>query len=345
MSFFKRRATSLRAEAVTPTRRQLLAGICGCCLGSGLNVSPAAAQIPAVQQHIAAARAAAGSDLQAYMRLVQPLLPASGTSGPTPAQLRAMPPPAPFKAFDNLVFVGNHYVTAWAIPTADGIILIDALDNDAEAEHHAEAGMRGAGLDPAQVKTVIVTHGHADHYGGANWFAQRYGSRVAMHEADWAMMETGLEYDRPELGRPPRRDIVLRDGEIFRQGGTAIEILFTPGHTWGTISLLMDVQEGGRRHRAMLWGGTAFNFGGQPRRVPRLQAYIDSTVKAQQAAQRQEVDVFLSNHTGWDQAVEKNARRRPGGPNPFVIGVDATQRALTVMRECALATMAAWTAA
>ena len=345
MSLFDRRAPAgFRAEAVEPTRRGFLAGLCACCTALAAPVSPAAAQAPAVQRHIALARAAAGEDLRVLLGLLAPVAPELGFREPDRAGLRAMTPPAPKPAFDNLIFVGNHYVTAWAIPTSDGIILIDALNNDEEAETQAEAGLRRVGLDPAQVKTVIVTHGHADHYGGANWFARRFGSRVAMHETDWTMMETRLEYDRPELGRPPRRDIVLADGEVFRQGDTAIGVLLTPGHTWGTISLLLDVKDGNRTHRAMLWGGTAFNFGRMPRRMERIQAYIDSTTKAQEVARREGVDVFLSNHTLWDEAVAKLGRKEAGKPNPFVTGPETTQRALTVMRECALATQAAWSA-
>jgi metallo-beta-lactamase class B len=255
-----------------------------------------------------------------------------------------MPTPPPGRAFDNLIFAGSRWVSSWAITTSEGLILVDAMDNHADAERVPDAGLRKLGLDPATIKLMVVTHGHADHYGGAGFFAARYGSRVVCSEIDWTMMETGLEYDRPELGRPPRRDIAVHDGSQIRLGDTTLEVLLTPGHTMGTITLLFDVREGGRTHRAMMWGGTAFNFGRQPNRIARLQAYIDATVRAKDVAARQGVSVFLSNHTGYDEAVDKLARSAPGQANPFVIGQQATQRALTVMEECARATMAAWTA-
>ena len=111
----------------------------------------------------------------------------------------------------------------------------------------------------------------------------------------------------------------------------------------GTLALLFDVRQADQVHRAMLWGGTAFNFGRQPDHIRRLQAYIDATLCARDIAARQNVDIFLSNHNGYDEAVEKLAKMRKGNRNPFVIGVGAAQRALTVMHECARATMAAWT--
>jgi metallo-beta-lactamase class B len=343
--FGTRRKTDLRAEAVSPTRRQLLAAACGCCAASGVALSPAAAQSPLVQQHLAAARAAAGEDLKVLLRLGEEASPTPGLRLPTPDESRAIPTPPPGRAFDNLYFLGNHWVSAWALTTSEGIILIDGMDNDAMVERDVEGGLRRLGLDPAQVKLLIVTHGHADHYGGANHFVRRYGTRVVASETDWQMMESGrLEFDRPELGRPPRRDISVQDGGQVRLGGTVVDILSTPGHTRGTISLLFDVEQAGRRHRAMLWGGTSFNFGRQPDRIPRLQSYIDGTARARDVAGRQGIDVFLSNHAHFDEAITKLARMRDGGPNGFVQGVDVTQRALTVMHECARATMAAWTA-
>lgn len=345
MSLFERRRRSpLQAEAVTPGRRGLLSLGCACCLSAALPISRAAAQSPAVQRHLEAARQAAGDDLRHLLRLGLAASPSSVAAQPSLEQLIAQPAPPPAKAFDKLYFVGGKWVSAWAIPTSDGIILIDALNNDEEAERLVDRGLRQLGLDPAQIRLVVVTHGHGDHYGGAGHFVRRYNSRVVMSGADWTMTETALEFDSPVWGRPPRRDVVVEDGGTVRLGDTNIEVLLTPGHTRGTISLIFDVQHDGRPHRALLWGGTAFNFGRQPDRMQRIQAYIDGAARAHEIAGRRNIDVFLSNHPGWDEADAKLARMRPRGDNPFASGVATTQRALTVMRECALATQAAWSA-
>jgi metallo-beta-lactamase class B len=260
----------------------------------------------------------------------------------------AQPAPPPARAFDNLAFVGAKWVSAWALATSDGIILLDALNNEEEAERLIEGGLRRLGLDPAQVRRIVVTHGHGDHYGGAAWLQQRHGARVAMSGTDWRMLETGLEFDVPQWGRPPRRDMVVEDGDAIRLGDTAVAVLMTPGHSPGTISLLFDVREGGgRTHRALLWGGTAFNFGRRPERMQRIASYIAGTRRAKEVAARENVTVMLSNHSGFDEADGKLQRLQSGGAggaNPFVIGQEAVQRTLTVVEECALATQAAWRA-
>jgi len=189
------------------------------------------------------------------------------------------------------------------------------------------------------VKTIIVTHGHGDHYGGANYFEKRYRSRIIASDIDWTMMETKLEFDSPLWGRPPKRDVAVVDGQKVTVGDTTVDILITPGHTMGTISPIFDVKSGAQTHRALLWGGTAFNFGKKPE---RLQAYIDATARTREVAKQQGVDVFLSNHNLYDGAVDKLATNTPDGPNPFVLGPPTVQRALTVMNECAQATLALW---
>ena len=51
------------------------------------------------------------------------------------------------------------------------------------------SGFQRLGLDPSQVKIVLVTHGHADHFGGASYFQEHFGSKVYVSPADWSLME------------------------------------------------------------------------------------------------------------------------------------------------------------
>jgi metallo-beta-lactamase class B len=314
---------------------------CACCMALVAPRALANALTPEVERHLAAARLAAGTDLEALLVLGKSADPTFKAPAPDLEKLIALPAPPPRKAFDNLYFVGGKWVSAWALTTADGIILFDAMNNEDDAERTIVRGLKTLGLDPSTVKTIIVTHGHGDHYGGASYFARKYNSRVVLSEIDWTMMETKLEFDHPLWGRPPQRDIAVADGGKVRLGDTAVDILITPGHTMGTISPIFDVRLGSQQHRVLLWGGTAFNFGHKPE---RLQAYVDATARAREVAKQQGVDVFLSNHSGYDGSLEKLATVAAGGANPFVVGTATVERALTVMSECAQATLASWNA-
>jgi metallo-beta-lactamase class B len=314
---------------------------CACCLAAFPPIDLRAAESPEVARHLAAAREAAGSDLLTYLALGGPAMPGYAPPKISIDDLMRMPAPPPGKAFDNLYFVGSKWVSAWAIVTSEGIVLIDAMDNDDEAERIAEAGLSKLGLDPSRVRTVIVTHGHGDHYGGANYFKRRHGARIVMSAADWQMTETKLEFDFPSWGRPPERDVSAAGGDTVRLGDTGVDVVATPGHTMGTLSLIFPVREGSRTHLALLWGGTAFNFGRQP---DRLRKYIESVERTRDIVRQRNVEVFLSNHNLYDQAVDKLASIEAGKPNPFVVGTGTVTRALTVMSECARAVLASWEA-
>ena len=96
----------------------------------------------------------------------------------------------------------------------------------------------------------------------------------------------------------------------------------------------------GKPHRAVAWGGTAYNFGPL---ADRLQIYADTTAKYRDVMKKEKADVLLSNHVSYDNAVAKIGtlkERKPTDPNPFVVGEDTVDRFLTVLGECALATKA-----
>jgi metallo-beta-lactamase class B len=293
-----------------------------------------------VQAHVNKATLSAGDDLKPLLALCRPQ-PAVRVSGHAVDEgirrLIAQPPPAPGQAFDNLYFVGSAWVSAWVLKTSQGLILIDALNNEEEAKSLIEGGMAKLGLDPRDIRYIVVTHGHGDHYGGAPYLAQRHGARIVASEEDWNMMAGTLEFASTAWPVPPKRDLAVRDGDKLVLGDTTLSYHLTPGHTLGTLSLVFDVRDGTRQHRALLWGGTAFNFG---KDLPRLQAYHASTEKMRRIAADRGVDVMISNHPGYDGTVAKLAdlkRRVSGGAHPFVGGGGAVDRSLDVMGECSLA--------
>ncbi len=293
-----------------------------------------------VAAHVAKAKEFAGEDLKPLLVLCEPAPAKRAPQDAIDARIAkemARPAPEPGKAFDNLYYVGAAWVSAWAIKTSQGVILIDALNNAQEAAQLIDGGMRKVGLDPAQIKYVIVTHVHGDHYGGATYLQEKYGARVVMSESDWKQSETKLEANSKHWGPVPKRDVSVKEGDTVTLGDTAVTIHVTPGHTVGTITPTFDVTSGGKTHRVLLWGGTAFNFGNN---IPRLDSYAAATDRMAKLAQEQGIDVMISNHSGYDGAIGKvDALRKQGKmePNPFVIGTPAVVRGLHAMGECARA--------
>lgn len=243
----------------------------------------------------------------------------------------------PVQVFDNLYYVGQTEYAAWAVTTSEGIIIIDPIfDYSVEAE--IERGLVKLGLDPADIRYVLVSHGHSDHAGGARYLQDEFGARVVLAAADWDLLErTGGSWPKP------RRDIEAADGYELRLGDTTLTLVHTPGHTPGTMSTFIPVRDGDARHTAVLVGGTAFNFLGGDDDAHWYSEYIASAERLRRLASERGADVVLSNHTRYDGSTLKLpalARRGPGAPHPYVVGVESVWRYLTVAAECAQAGLA-----
>ena len=103
-----------------------------------------------------------------------------------------------------------------------------------------------------------------------------------------------------------------------------------------------EVHDNANTYQALLWGGTAFNFGNHTDRIGRLNQYIDSRRRAKVIVRETNTRVFISNHSLFDEAVEKLESLLHQVANPFAMTVPDVERALTVMQECALATLVYW---
>lgn len=247
-------------------------------------------------------------------------------------------PLEPMQVFDNLYFVGTGGVVSWALKTSEGLILIDALNNDGEAQRYIDAGLRKLGLDPADIRYLLITHGHGDHYGGHAYLVDKFKPRLVMSEQDWQELEKPkLEFSSPRWGQPPMRDIAVEDGELLTLGDTQVQLYVTPGHTPGTLSLIFSVYDQGVEHKVALWGGTGLNFG--PDRQ-RILAYSASAERFRVLAKEQGVDIFMSNHPARDGARERLPmlkQRQPGEVHPFVAESTQVQGALELLRDCSYA--------
>jgi metallo-beta-lactamase class B len=306
-------------------------------------VSGAAQQTAETREaHCAAARAAAGAEYVAlYNRFAEICSPTGQPQrgGGAAAGAREVPardtwyhPPA--KVFDNLYFVGTKLHSAWAVQTSDGLIVIDALFDYAVKDSVVE-GLRTLGLNPATAKYLIVSHGHGDHHGGAKYLQDEFGPRVVMGGPDWDLVA------KNPRDPAPRRDIAGVDGQKVTLGDTTVTLYATPGHTAGTLSVIIPVKDGGRQHLLATWGGTAV---GSNTPAPAVKQYVDSTVRYRELLSKLGVEGIISNHTAYDGTIAKVqalAVRRPGDRHPFLTGPESVRRYMTVVEEAGRATLAA----
>jgi metallo-beta-lactamase class B len=306
--------------------QRVLTRIIAACATAALTVATLAAQAPPrpaaprpdspeIQQRLDDIRKAAGPD---WAETVDFLCAANANRANRPDD----PALTPTRVFDNLAVVGRTGTAIWIVTTSAGLVLIDSGYED-QLDSVLLKGMAALGLDPARVTHVVIAHGHADHVGGARYFQQR-GARVVMGDADWTLA--------PSL----MRDVTMGDGQTLRVGDVTFTFAAVPGHTAGSLGVIVPVKDGQAMHRAGLFGGSVLipGFIGDE----GLRQYARSVEHWAAVTRAMNVDVEIQNHPLYDGFVPKLARvsqRRPGQPHPFVVGAAAYQRFVEVMSGCA----------
>lgn len=150
-----------------------------------------------------------------------------------------------------------HYffsVNSYLVKTETGYFLIDT--GIKKKRDQLEKELMVAGCKPGDLKLIIITHGHIDHVGNAAHLRDKYGAKIAMHEGEKEMVESGdmfidmrggillglvgilmkiLRLRDYEKFTP---DIFLEDNQDLSTYGLDAKVIHTPGHSAGSISIL-----------------------------------------------------------------------------------------------------------
>lgn len=174
------------------------------------------------------------------------------------------------------------FVNVFLVKTGDGYILIDTGIGQQWGKFEAE--LLQIGCLPDKLKLVVITHGDGDHTGNGAQLQHKYQAKIAIHAADRAMIETGLELKRTSssflgkiflmLGKLAsggsrlatfHPDVLLEEGQSLVVYGWAARVMHTPGHTPGSIAILTEAGE--------LFVGDTFSNRGHPAVAPFIENF------------------------------------------------------------------------
>ena len=318
--------------------KQLLTGIALALLGAATPLGQAPESkpdSPAVQAIVARAKSTAGT---MWADEAHFFCEAPRANSPND------PPIEPTKIFDNVYVIGNSGTVAYVLTTSAGLVMIDALGAN-QVESVLLPGFKALGLDPAQVKAIIVGHGHADHFGGSAYMQEHFGSKVYVSAADWTLMENPPPARGGRQGGPaaplPKHDQVITEGQPIAFGDLTVQPVAIPGHTPGSMGFIFPVKDNGKTRMAALYGGTVLTPGIIS--DEGLQTYLQSIARFKEATRKAKVEVEIQNHPLMDPIQVKLDRlrtRTKGHPNPFVVGAKGYQTFLDVMSICTEANIA-----
>jgi metallo-beta-lactamase class B len=193
-------------------------------------------------------------------------------------------------------------------------------------------GMKTLGLDPAQIKYILLTHAGPDHAGGLEYFQKKYGTRIVISKEEWDSAATGRGFVKAT------KDIVAKDGEKITLGDTSILMVSTPRRVnGGGISYIAKVYDNGTPHMWATYGNT--NVVGT---VEDKKVYREAVAKFLTYVEDNKVDVVISNHPfvdGSPEIMEKLKNRKAGEEHPFVLTQERTRRFFELLDQSAVVLM------
>ena len=227
---------------------------------------------------------------------------------------------APFKVMDNVYYVGPGSVSVWLVPTSAGLILFDTAQEP--YVDYVIDNIRKVGFDPKNIKYILLTHGHLDHFGGANKIKALSGARVALTEGDWNFMEQQAKARPPKAGdEPPARDMVIKEGDTITLGDTKVKVYVLPGHTPASPAYELTVYDNKKPYKGFVFGGPGPRNGveGGTEFLKSIERLEKSFTDVQVALN---VHSYLNsypypNNMGLLEMRDVKAKN-PNGPNPFI---------------------------
>jgi hydroxyacylglutathione hydrolase len=113
------------------------------------------------------------------------------------------------------------------------------------------------GIDPGWLSLILITHGHADHFGSAAEMKKQTGAPIAVHKLDAEALIKGqdpslkptgfigrmflplLERRGPSKAPPVKPDVLIGEELDLKKYGVDGNVIHTPGHTPGSLSVIL----------------------------------------------------------------------------------------------------------
>ena len=244
-------------------------------------------------------------------------------------------PFAAHRVVGNVYYVGTYDLACFLIVAPQGDILINTgLPDSAPMIRQSMADL---GFKLEDVRWLLTTQAHFDHAAGMADVKRLSGARVLASRADAVLLEDGGKSDYhfgPEYNfAPVKVDQRIGDGEKLLLGGVELTAYLHPGHTQGSMSYGLTVNEGGKAYRVLIANMGSINPGVKLLGNARYPAIAEDYARTFERQQALDCDIFLSSHAsqyGMHTKYQPGAAYRPDrfvDPAGYRRAVDAAESA------------------
>lgn len=230
----------------------------------------------------------------------------------------------PFHIAGGLYYVGNLWCASHLIDTGEGLILLDVPC--ASGYPGLLYNIQKLGFNVDDIKYIVVSHAHTDHYGCVNALVYRTHAKTFLGAVDaWDMLNHPARTKQLDAGlgaynEPFVPDVMLEDGDVIQLGNTTMRCILTPGHTVGVMSHFWDMEVDGKTVHVGIYGGAGYGSlsaeglkrFGQP--LSMQETFLLSIEKVWD----EPVDLMLGNHPFHSDEYQKHFQSLREARNPFI---------------------------
>jgi metallo-beta-lactamase class B len=247
-------------------------------------------------------------------------LPATANPQADPTSRSWNQPVKPYRVIGDIWYVGASGVTSFLITTSKGHILLDS--GLPETVPLIKQNVAQLGFKLTDVKILINSHAHYDHSGGLAELKELTGANLMATEADAALLARGgkddFQWGDRYAYKPVKADRLLRDGDQVELGEVRLTARLTPGHTKGSTTWTMKVNEDGKQYD-VVFASSVSTPGYKLANNDKYPNIADDYRASFQILKSLPCDVFLGPHAEFFSMKEKMARLEQGAKtNPFI---------------------------
>lgn len=262
--------------------------------------------------------------MRRMLRALVVLLAAGLAPAQTPSSFPLWNKPFPaHRIIGNLHYVGTADLACFLITTPQGHILINT--GMPESTPLIRKSIQDLGFRFEDVKILLNMQAHKDHVGALAEIQKLTGAKVYATAGDAPLLEDGGRSDFRFGGEPDfhfapvKVDRVLKDSETIELGGSKLVVMLTPGHTKGSGTYVMTVNEGGREYTACMANMGTINPGVKLLNNPKYPRIAEDYAHTFMVQKKLPCDVFLSAHASMYQLPTRYKAGDPYDPKRFVV--------------------------